>query len=100
MKISLSSFEWSLDPADSSIIHTSESQIPFDTDYVIQSPKTGIEKNFKFSHSTGPEFDPETKWIYYAGSKLEGDFFTLIVHNDKDITKSRAQSYLSAKLGK
>lgn len=99
MKISLRSFQWSLDPLDRSKIHTSESQLPFDTEYIITSPKTGVEKTFKFSHSTGPEFDPNTQWVYYAGSSVSGDLFTLIVHNEKEITKNRAQAYLLAKLG-
>jgi hypothetical protein len=99
MKISLRSFQWSLDPLDRSKIHTSESQLPFDTEYTITSPKTGVEKTFKFSHSTGPEFDPNTQWVYYAGSSESGDLFTLIVHNEKEITKNRAQAYLQAKLG-
>ena len=99
MKISLRSFQWSLDPLDRSKIHTSESQLPFDTEYIITSPKTGVEKTFKFSHTTGPEFDPNTQWVYYAGSSESGDLFTLIVHNEKEITKNRAQAYLLAKLG-
>lgn len=99
MKISLRSFQWSLDPLDRSKIHTSESQLPFDTEYIITSPKTGVEKTFKFSHSTGPEFDPNTQWVYYAGSSVSGDLFTLIVHNEKEITENRAQAYLQAKLG-
>ncbi len=62
------------------------------------SPQTGVEKTFKFSHSTGPEFDPDTKWVYHAGSKVEGNLFTLIVHNEKELTAARAQAYLQAKL--
>jgi len=98
MKISLRSFQWSLDPLDRSQIHTSESQLPFDTEYTIHSPQTGVEKEFRFSHSTGPEFHPDTKWVYHAGSKVEGNLFTLIVHNEKELTAARAQAYLQAKL--
>jgi hypothetical protein len=100
MEISLSSFQWSIDPTDPSIIHTLESQLPFDTEYVVKSPKTGVVKTFKFSHSTGPEFDPETKWIYHSGSEINGDLFTLIVHNEKELTEKRASDYLDAKLGR
>jgi hypothetical protein len=45
MKISLRSFQWSLDPLDRSKIHTSESQLPFATEYTIQSPRPGLKKH-------------------------------------------------------
>jgi hypothetical protein len=100
MKISLASFQWSLDPLDQTKIHTSESQLPFDTEYEIHSPKTGVTKIFRFSHATGPEFDPKTRWVYHTGSKLDGDEFTLIVHNEPHVTMQRSMEYLKGKLVK
>ena len=70
----------------------SERDVTFDTSYEIVNPKTGNSVVFNFTHSTGPEFDPETKYIYKSDDGL-----TLEVVNDKHITKVRAQMYLEAK---
>ena len=70
----------------------SEKDVQFDTSYKVVNPKTNGSKEFTFSHSTGPEFDPETRWVY---KNVDG--FTLIVCNDKKITDKRAQMYLEAK---
>jgi hypothetical protein len=73
-------------------IHISEKGIPFATEYSVLNPRTKNRKQFKFSHSTGPEFEPTTRWVY---KNDEG--FILEVHNDAEITKKSAQDYLQAK---
>ena len=72
----------------------SEKKVRFDTTYIVRSPKGG-SKEFKFSHSTGPEFDPNAKWIYKSD-----DGFTLEICNDAAITKKNADNYLAGKLRK
>jgi hypothetical protein len=73
----------------------SEKGIPFATKYTIRNPKTGANKLFTFKYSTGPEFDPSTKWIYETscGIKLE-------ICNDATMTAVAARKYLGAKLAK
>jgi hypothetical protein len=70
----------------------SEKDVPFATEYNLIS-LIGNTKVFKFSHSTGPEFDPNTKWIYKAD-----DRFILEVCNDAKQTAINAKNYLNAKL--
>jgi hypothetical protein len=70
----------------------SEKDIPFDTSYTIENSETKKSEVFDFVNSTGPEFDPNTKWIYKS---LVGR--TLVISNDSDITKKNAQSYLEHK---
>ena len=70
----------------------SEKEIPFDTTYTVKNEKTGIQKDFEFSHSTGPEFHPDTKWIY------KNEELTLEICNDAKITQTRATNYLNAKM--
>jgi len=70
----------------------SEKDVTFDTSYKVVNPKTNNSVVFNFTHSTGPEFDPETKYIYKSDDGL-----TLEVCNDKKITAIRAQNYLEAK---
>jgi hypothetical protein len=72
-----------------------ERGIPFGTSYVIKNPNTGGTKKFEFTHSTGAEFDPKTRWIY----KSE-DGIVLEVCNDEEMTKIAADVYLKAKLKK
>ena len=71
----------------------SEKGIPFGTEYEILNPKTGGSRKFKFTNSTGSEFDPNTKWIYESN-----DGILLEVCNDKQMTKIAAENYLKAKL--
>lgn len=74
----------------------SEKDVAFAIDYRIVNTETGKSMDFHFSHSTGPEFDPNTKWIYInndSGIALE-------VCNDPEITKVAAEKYLEAKLRK
>ena len=74
----------------------SERGIPFDTSYTITNPKTGKSMLFDFTHSTGPEFDPNTRWVYKSPDKT----ITLEVCNDRQMTKIAADAYLTAKLRK
>ena len=75
-------------------ITISEKDVPFDTDYNVISPTNG-NKHFKFTHSTGPEFDKDTKWIY-----VSEDGIRLAVCNDTQMVKVAAENYLKAKLRK
>lgn len=71
----------------------SERGIPFGTTYVVKNPKTGGSRTFNLSHSTGPEFDPKTRWVY----KSE-DGINLEICNDAQMTKVASENYLKAKL--
>lgn len=71
----------------------SEREIRFDTEYEIYNPKTGVRKEFNFTHSTGPEFDPATAYVY---ANEEG--YSLWVTNDATITANNEEAYLKAKL--
>jgi hypothetical protein len=90
--ITLKPGNYRYDPAQKAI-HISEKGIPFATDYSVLNSQTGSQKEFTFSHSTGPEFDPTTRWVYKSSDGL-----TLEVHNDAQMTQLAAQSYLKAKL--
>ena len=70
----------------------SEKDVMFATKYEIKNPDTGNSMEFNFTHSTGPEFASDTKWIYKS---TEG--YTLEVCNDPEITKKAAENYLAAK---
>jgi len=78
------------------VFTVSERDVPFDTTYEIRNPKSGGKMKFEFSHSTGPEFNPQTKWIYYNSDKT----VTLEVCNDPEIVRRAAENYLKSKLGK
>ena len=69
----------------------SEKGIQFATTYTLTTPKGG-SKEFKFTHSTGPEFDPKTRWVYKSD-----DGYTLEICNDAEITKMNAANYLKSK---
>lgn len=73
----------------------SEKDVPFATSYVVKNPQTGVEKTFNFTHSTGGEFDPKTRWVYKTEDNL-----LLEVCNDATMAKEAAQNYLKAKLRK
>lgn len=79
---------------ESKTFYGSEKDVPFGTIYEVENSRTGVSKSFDFTHSTGPEFDPNTKWVY----KCED--LTLIICNDAQITKRNAQNYLEAKIRK
>lgn len=70
----------------------SERDVTFDTTYEVVNPKTNNSKVFEFTHSTGPEFDAETRYVYKSK-----DGFVLEVSNDKYVTGLRAKNYLKAK---
>lgn len=78
-------------------ITLSERDIPFATEYEahIKTDKEPMKVNFEFAHSTGPEFDPNTKWIYKSKNCAPG--MTLEVCNDKQMTERAAANYLAAK---
>ena len=73
----------------------SEKDIPFATQYKIINLQTKKFEVFEFMHSTGPEFDPETQWIYKSIEKIGG--IRLIICNDLKITKLNAAAYLEHK---
>lgn len=76
-----------------STITMGERDVPFDTSYRVINPKSGGSMDFEFSHSTGPEFNPQTKWIYYNSDKT----VVLEVGNDPEITKRALEAYLETK---
>lgn len=78
----------------SSTFHCSEKAVRFDTEYKVINTVTKNFMVFKFKHSTGPEFDPNTKWIY----KSENEEYSLWIANDAEITKLSAGLYLQHKL--
>lgn len=78
---------------DKRTFYFNEKDVKFDTDYVVSNPKSGKSLDFRFKESTGPEFDPNTEYIYVN----KENNLTLIVTNDPVITQHRADSYLTAK---
>lgn len=79
--------------AETRTFTVSERDVQFATEYRLINPVTGIGRVFRFLCSTGPEFEPTTRWIYETedGLKLE-------VCNDPEITRTAAANYLAAKL--
>jgi len=69
-----------------------EKNVQFAIEYTATNPETGKSKLFVFTHSTGPEFDPSTKWIYRNNEGL-----ILEVCNDPTMVKIAAKSYYDAK---
>lgn len=94
-QIDLNKIPWSFDMKTSpnGVITISEKGIPFDTEYSVMSPRGGV-KEFKFTHSTGPEFDVNTKWMYKSDDGLQ-----LAVCNDAQMVEAAAAAYLKAKTG-
>ena len=78
---------------DKRTFYISEKDVQFATEYTLISP-IGKKVTFKFTHSTGPEFDPNTSWIYISDDKK----YTLNVANDIAITAANAKAYLNGKL--
>ena len=71
----------------------SEADVPgFATEYKILNSETDNGMIFKFTHSTGPEFDPETKWVY-----LSDEGYTLEVCNDPKMAEAAKRSYIKGK---
>ena len=77
---------------ESRTFFVSEKDVRFATAYSVISPKTGNVKTFNFSHSTGPEFDPKTEWVYESEEGLK-----FVVANDAKMTKHHAAAYAAAK---
>lgn len=88
IQVDLNKIKWSF---ENKVITISEKDVAFGTEYNVISPKGG-QKVFKFTHSTGPEFDVNTKWIYESDDKLQ-----LAVCNDAKMVKVAAENYLKGK---
>lgn len=78
--------------------YMTERYVPFDTEYNMFNPSTGRSMSFKFSHSTGPEFDPKTEWIYESPADGVIDKMKLVITNDPQITAANAKAYLNHKV--
>ena len=65
--------------------------IPFRTQYEVFNPATNSVKVFEFTHSTGPEFSSDTRYVYKCEDML------LEICNDPEVTKRNAAAYLKAK---
>ena len=70
-----------------------EKSIPFDITYTVKNTVTKNSEIFEFAYSTGPEFDPDTQWVYKSNSGIR-----LIVCNDAEITRIRGELYLKHKI--
>lgn len=92
--VDLKKTKWSFGDNTNKTILVSEKDVPFDTSYEVVSSKTGKSKVFNFSHSTGPEFDPSTQWVYTT----KGSNVLFVVANDTQITKTRANNYVQSKI--
>lgn len=91
IQVDLNTIKWSF---EEKVITISEKDVAFGTEYNVISPKGG-NKVFHFTHSTGPEFDVNTKWMYKSEDDLQ-----LAVCNDAKMVKIAAENYLKAKLRK
>ena len=70
--------------------------IPFSTQYEVFNPATNTVKVFEFTHSTGPEFASDTRWVYRHKDETTEMF--LEICNDPEVTKRNAAAYLKAKM--
>lgn len=77
----------------SKTFQVNEKDTTFATEYSIKNPKSGASVVFKLSHSTGCEWDPNTKWIYKSDCGL-----VLEISQDLEITKKREAAYINHKL--
>ena len=80
---------------ENGVIRVSEREVSFDTKYEVISSKTNSAKVFDFTHSTGPEFDINTEWVYASEDGIE-----FRVCNDRIMTAEAGAAYLKAKLGR
>ncbi len=78
--------------ASNKTFYGNEREISFATEYKIINNTTNQSKIFTFSYSTGPEFHPDTKYVYIC------EDLRLVIANDKIITEQRAQAYLNHKI--
>jgi hypothetical protein len=74
------------------VLYVSEKDVIFDMEYEVVSNVTGVFKKFKFTESTGSEFDPKTEWIYKSE---EGYELRICNDNDAETTRKQAEVYLS-----
>ena len=72
---------------DDNTFYGSEKDIPFDTSYKVVNIDTNQSRLFEFTHSTGPEFDPKTQWIY----KNSDSNIRLIISNDAEKVNQASQ---------
>ena len=75
------------------VVYVSEKDAMFDTVYEVVSNVTGVSKRFRFTESTGSEYDPKTQWIFKSEEGYE-----LRICNDAETTRKQAENYLKAKL--
>jgi len=80
--------------ADRKCFVISEKDVQFATTYTVKST-SGNQKNFDMTHSTGSEWDPNTRYVYKSEDGL-----LLEVCNDAEMVKVAAANYLKAKLRK
>ena len=80
--------------ADRKCFVVSEKDVRFATTYMLIST-SGAQKKFDMTHSTGNEFDPNTRYVYKSEDGL-----LLEVCNDADMVKTAAANYLAAKTRK
>jgi len=66
-------------------------RVKFGTKYTLVNDLTGNTMDFYLSHSTGSEWEPETKWVYHSGKG-----YILEVGND-DVTPQTVTEYLRGK---
>ena len=84
---------WSKDSKTFTMSETNNgTTIPFGTQYEVFNPATNSVKVFEFTHSTGPEFASDTRWVYKCEDML------LEICNDPEVTKRNAAAYLKAKM--
>ena len=76
-------------------MNISEREVKFATSYQLVDVK-GNSKIFHFDHSTGPEFDPNTEWVYLC----ENSEITLVISSYTLLTQAAGKAYLQAKLAK
>jgi hypothetical protein len=80
--------------ADRKCFVISEKDVRFATTYMLIST-SGAQKKFDMTHSTGSEWDPNTRYVYKSEDGL-----LLEVCNDAEMVKVAAANYLKAKLRK
>ena len=86
-RVNLENIKWSFNKktCEKGTIIISEKEVPFDTNYEVVSPNNGV-KTFTFTHSTGTEFSPDTKWMYISEDGIE-----LAICNDPHMVKIAAE---------
>lgn len=71
-------------------------RIPFATRYEMVNDETGKSNVFDFVHSTGSEWDKDTKWVYAC---TEGKGFIFVLSSEDQRTLNvRKRNYIKAKM--